>query len=136
MTVRTLLCVLVTLLVIGLALSCRGSGAGQSIVGTWEIVHMSEAPLAVDDLPANKLASGRMEFRGDGTFVGVVSMPGAPRGTNIGGTYSVEGDVIAITNSLNKTTTKSKMRFEKDYLVLEPITRESLSYATYYKRAR
>ena len=136
MKVQTLLCVLIWSLVVSCNLSCRNSGADQSILGTWEIVHMSKSPVPVDNLPASKLASGRMEFKGDGTFEGQVSMPGVPEGTPMSGTYQVEGDVITLNNSQNKSTTKSKVRFEKDYVVLKPLTPGPFSYSMYYKRVK
>jgi hypothetical protein len=134
--VRTLLCIFLTLLIISCSLSRQGSGNDQSIVGAWEVVHMSVDPVSVDNLPASKLAGGRVEFKKDGTLEGVVSMPGVPEGMRISGTYRVDGDVITINNDMNKSTTQSRMRFEKDYLVLEPITREPLTYAMYYRRIK
>ena len=133
---RKLLCVSAVLFVVGCNLSCRSRDAGQSVVGAWEIANMSRTSVPVDDLPSAKLASGRMEFKADGTYAGRMVMPGAPQGVNIAGTYAVEGDVITITNSLTNTSTRSKMRFEKDYLVLEPVTQEPFSYTVYYKRIR
>ncbi len=133
---RTLLSVLILLITISCNLSRRNSGIGESVVGAWTIVHMSKTPIPVDNLPKSKLASGRMEFKEDGTFEGTLSMPGLTQETSLNGNYQVEGNIITIYNSLNKSTTKSKMRFEKNYLVLEPITDEPLSYAMYYRRNR
>jgi hypothetical protein len=134
--VRMRLCIFLTLLIITCSLSCHGSGGDQSIVGAWEVVHMSIDPVSVDNLPSSGLAGGRMEFKEDGTLEGAVSMPGVPQGMRISGTYRVDGDVITINNDTNKSTTQSRMRFEKDYLVLEPITREPLAYAMYYRRIK
>lgn len=133
---RTLLCVLVMLFTMSCNLSRQGSGTVQSVVGEWEIVHMSKTPVALDNLPESKPAIGRMEFKGDGTFEGTISMPGVPPGTNISGTYQIAGDVITINNSLNKSTTRSKLRFEREYMVLEPVTQEPFSFTLYYKRVR
>lgn len=97
---------------------------------------MSSAAVPVDKLPAAKLASGRWEFRADGTFEATVVAPGAPQGRKVAGTYSVEGDTITITNDTTKTPMRSKVRFERDHLVLEPITSEPFSFTMYYKRIK
>jgi hypothetical protein len=133
---RTLLTVLILLITISCNLSRRNSGIGESVVGAWEIIHMSMTPVPVDNLPESKLASGRMEFKEDGTFAGTLSMPGVTQETSVNGHYQVVGNIITIENGLNKSTTQSKMRFEKNYLVLEPITQEPSSYAMYYRRIR
>jgi len=97
---------------------------------------MSTAPVPMDSMPASKLGNGRMEFKDDGTFTGTLSMPGLPQETSIDGTYQVDGDVLTMNNNLNKSTTKSKLRFESDYMALEPITEEPLAYVMYYKRVK
>ena len=131
---RRLLGVSLMFVVVGCQLSCRGGG--QSVIGAWEIANMSRVTVPIDELPAASLAGGRMEFRADGTFAGRVVMPGAPQGVDMAGTYAVEGDVITIRNGLNNSATRSKMRFEKDYLVLEPAAPVPYSYTMYYRRVR
>jgi hypothetical protein len=141
--VRTVVVILVLLLSVSCGVSSRNSelslpnsDIAASIVGSWDVVHMSQSPVPLEDIPQSKLVSGRLEFKRDGTFEGAVTMHSGPEETRLVGTYQVDGDVITIHNSLNNSTTKSKARLVRDYLVLEPVTREALSYIFYYRRIK
>jgi hypothetical protein len=90
-------------------LPARNSDIRTSIVGSWEVVHMSETPVPLNDIPHSRLASGRMDFKADGTFDGNVFMRGRPQGTSLAGTYEIDGDLLTIHNSSNNSTTKSKV---------------------------
>ncbi len=97
---------------------------------------MSQTPIPLDSIPKSGLASGRMEFKLDGTFEGKLSMSGTQQEMNLSGTYQVDKDVVTIHNSLNNSTTKSKVVLWEDYLALEPATPEEFSYTFYYKRIK
>jgi hypothetical protein len=97
---------------------------------------MSQTPIPLDSIPKPGLASGRMEFKPDGTFEGKLSLSGTQQEMNLSGTYQVDKDVVTIHNSLNNSTTKSKVVLWEDYLALEPTTPEEFSYTFYYKRIK
>ena len=132
MKLPALIPVLCALLITGCGISPNRS-EDRSIIGVWEIVQMSKVTMPVDKLPKTRLASGRMEFKPGGVFHGILSAPGSP-GTNMTGTYEIKGDIIKIKNSANDSVTESRVSLEKEYLVLEPMTKEPLSYVMYLKR--
>jgi len=141
--VRTAVFVLILLLLVSCSsstpnseVSPPNSDIGALIVGSWDVVHMSNTPIPLDEIPQSRLASGRLEFRRDGTLEGSVSVRGVPQETRLVGTYQINEDVVTIHNNLNNSTTKSKARLVKDYLVLEPVTGEPLSYIFYYRRIK
>ncbi len=127
---------LLILLVLIVTLSCGGNSTSVpnngSVIGSWKLLGMLKTPIDLDKIKENDLIGGFMNFKDDGTFEGEVNYPKFPDKTiKVSGTYSVENGVITISNPGNNSATKSKIRFEKDFLILTPSSPDG--FTAYYK---
>jgi len=94
---------------------------------------MSQTEFNIDEVTESDLMGGRITFRGDNTFGGEIIYPQSPdKNTKIYGTYSVEDNSLTIKNEANNSTTTSKIKFEKDFMIATP-TKDG-AFISYYKR--
>lgn len=117
--------------------SCGGisepSSPEESIVGSWKLMGMVKTPVEIERITESDLMTGHLTFRPDKTFDGEIVYPKSPdRNTKVSGTYTVENDVLTITNRSNNSTTKSTLKFEKDFMIGMPLNPEG--FIAYYKR--
>lgn len=129
---------LVILIFLTVVLGCQGItkyiSNDYAIVGSWKLVGMSKTPVEVDKVPQDGKIGGTMDFKSDKTYESKITVPGIfDEGIKTSGTYKVEGDILTTTNKENTSTTKSKIRFEKDYLIISS-TDASDTSTMYYKR--
>ena len=92
---------------------------------------MTKEPLPLDKITETDLIGGSMTFKEDKTFEGEVVYPKmAGKNLKVSGTYSVEGETLTINNLVNKSFTKSTLKFERDFMTATPETQERLSPIT------
>ena len=104
-----------------------------SVIGSWQLMGMLKTPFDIDKITETDLMGGTMVFKTDGTFEGEVNYPRSPEhNIAILGTYQVENGILTINNHTNNSTTKSKIKFEKNFMILTPLNPEGL--IAYYRR--
>ena len=126
--------ILILLVVI---LSCGGTvettSPEKTIVGSWKLMGMVKTPVEIERVTESDLMTGQLNFKPDKTFDGEVIYPKSPdKNTKVSGTYSVENGILTISNQANNSTTKSTLKFEKDFMIGTPINPEG--FIAYYKR--
>jgi hypothetical protein len=105
----------------------------KSIVGSWKLMGMTKKPFPIDKITKTDLIGGSLNFKSDKTFDGEVTYPKMPdKNMKISGTYAIEGEILTINNQTNNSTTKSTLKFEKDFLIATPLNSDG--FITYYKR--
>lgn len=118
-------------------LSCGGifnsDTPEKSIVGSWKLMGMTKKPFPIEEVTQTDLMGGRLNFKPDKTFDGDVTYPKMPENNlKVFGTYKIENDIITISNQANNSTTESKIKFEKDFMILTPLNPGG--FIAYYKR--
>lgn len=94
---------------------------------------MTKKPFPVEKVTETDLIGGNLNFKPDKTFEGEVTYPKMPdKNLKISGSYSVENEILTINNQTNNSTTKSTLKFEKDFLVATPLNPDG--FIMYYKR--
>jgi len=105
----------------------------QSIIGSWKLMRTEKKPLEVERVTESERMTGRFTFRPDNTFDGEVTYPKSPEiNTKLSGTYAVEDGILTMFNQTNSSTTKSTLKFEKDFMIAKQLNPEGL--IAYYKR--
>ncbi|HLM61875.1 MAG TPA: lipocalin family protein [Pyrinomonadaceae bacterium] len=105
----------------------------KSIVGSWKLMGMVKTPFPIEEVTESDLMTGQITFKPDKTFDGEVVYPKSPdKNTKVFGTYTVEGDILTVSNQANNSTTKSTLKFEKDFMVGTPLNPEG--FIAYWKR--
>lgn len=105
----------------------------KSIIGSWKLMGMTKKPFDIEKITETDMIGGRMTFKPDNTFDGEVTYTKYPdKNVKAFGTYTIEGEILTITNQGNNSTTKSTFRFEKDFLIAKPLNPEAS--IMYYKR--
>lgn len=129
---------LILIILLVCAVSCGGRSdnnvnADKAIIGTWKLLGMTKEPFPLDKITETDLIGGSMTFKDDKTFEGEVVYPKMPeKNLKVSGTYSVEGEILTVNNQANNSTTKSTLRFERDFMIATPET--SGAFIAYYKR--
>ncbi len=105
----------------------------KSVVGSWKQMGMSKTPVEIERITESELMTGILTFKSDKTFDGEVIYPKSPdKNTKVFGTYSVENGILTISNQANNSTTKSTLKFEKDFMIATPLNSEG--FIGYFKR--
>lgn len=105
----------------------------KSIIGSWKLMGMTKKPFPIDKITETDLMGGSLTFKPDKTFDGEITYPKKPENNlKVFGTYKIENEIITISNQTNSPTTESKMRFEKDFMILTPLNPDG--FIAYYKR--
>ena len=128
---------LLTLIVLILTVSCGGvsnsASNEKSITGSWKLMGMTKTPFPIEKVTETDLIGGSLNFKPDKTFDGEVTYPKIPdKNMKVFGTYTIENDVLTIKNQTNNSTTKSTLKFEKDFMVATPLNTDG--FIAYYKR--
>jgi hypothetical protein len=94
---------------------------------------MVKTLVEIERITESDTMTGHLTFKPDKTFDGEIVYPKSPdRNTKVSDTYSVENGVLTITNRSNNSTTKSTLKFEKDFMIGMPLNPEG--FIAYYKR--
>lgn len=94
---------------------------------------MVKKTFPIEQVTESDLMTGHITFKADKTFDGEVIYPKSPdKNTKVLGTYTVEGDILTISNQGNNSTTKSNLKFEKDFMIGTPQNPEG--FIAYWKR--
>jgi len=128
---------LLILIVLILTVSCGGvsnsASNEKSIIGSWKLMGMTKTPFPIEKVTETDLIGGSLNFKPDKTFDGEVTYPKIPdKNMKVFGTYTIENDVLTIKNQTNNSTSKSTLKFEKDFMVATPLNTDGL--IAYYKR--
>ena len=128
---------LLILIVLILTVSCGGvsnfASNEKSIIGSWKLMGMTKTPFPIEKVTETDLIGGSLNFKPDKTFDGEVTYPKIPdKNMKVFGTYTIENDVLTIKNQTNNSTTKSTLKFEKDFMVATPLNTDG--FIAYYKR--
>lgn len=119
------------------ALSCGSVSESilteKSVVGSWKLMGMSKTPFPIEQVTESDLMRGNITFKSDKTFDGEVIYPKSPdKNTKVFGTYTIGNDVLTVSNQANNSTTKSTLKFEKDFMIGTPLNPEG--FIAYWKR--
>ena len=128
---------LLILILFILTLSCGGISDSvtpeKSIVDSWKLMGMTKKPFPIEEVTESDLMCGSLNFKPDKTFDGEVIYPKTPENNlKVFGTYKIENDIITISNQVNSSVTESKIRFEKNFMILTPLNPDA--FIAYYKR--
>jgi len=128
---------LLILIVLILTVSCGGvsnsASNEKSIIGSWKLMGMTKTPFPIEKVTETDLIGGSLNFKPDKTFDGEVTYPKIPdKNMKVFGTYTIENDVLTIKNQTNNSTTKSTLKFEKDFMVATSLNTDG--FIAYYKR--
>jgi len=128
---------LLILIVLILTVSCNrvsnSASNKKSIIGSWKLMGMTKKPFPIDEVTETSLMGGSLNFKPDKTFDGEVTYPQTPdKNLKVYGSYTIENEFLTISNQINNSTTKSTVRFEKDFMVVTPLNPEA--FIAYYKR--
>lgn len=105
----------------------------KAIIGSWKLMGMTKKPFPIEEVTETDLMGGSLNFKPDKTFDGEVIYPKKPENNlKVFGTYKIENEIITISNQINSSTTESKIRFEKDFMILTPLKPDG--FIAYYKR--
>ena len=125
------------LLVLIITASCNGisnfASNESSIIGSWKLMGMTKTLFSIEKVTETDLMDGSLTFKTDKTFDGEVNYPKTPdKNMKIFGTYMIENDILIINNETNNSTTKSTLKFEKDFMIATPLSPNG--FIAYYKR--
>ncbi|MBA3787033.1 MAG: hypothetical protein H0X15_16100 [Acidobacteria bacterium] len=128
---------LLILIVLILTVSCGGvsnsASNEKSIIGSWKLMGMTKTPFPIEKVTETDLIGGSLNFKPDKTFDGEVTYPKIPdKNMKVFGTYTIENDVLTIKNQTNNSTSKSTLKFEKDFMVATSLNTDG--FIAYYKR--
>ncbi len=94
---------------------------------------MTKTPFPIEKVTETDLIGGSLNFKPDKTFDGEVTYPKIPdKNMKVFGTYTIENDVLTIKNQTNNSTSKSTLKFEKDFMVATSLNTDG--FIAYYKR--
>jgi hypothetical protein len=125
------------LILLIVTMSCGGTSetvsAEKYIVGSWKLMGMVKTPVEIERVTESDLMTGHLTFKPDKTFDGEVIYPKSPdKNTKVFGTYLVENGILTVSNQANNSTTKSTLKFEKDFMIGTPLNPEG--FIAYWKR--
>src|SRR5688572_11322306 len=119
----SLLLLIVIFATIGCDRADNSAPADKAIIGTWKLMGMTKESFPLEKMTESDMIGGHMTFKEDKTFEGEVAYPKMPdKNLKVSGTYSVEGATLTIDNQANNSTTKSTLRFDKDFMIATPET--------------
>lgn len=95
---------------------------------------MTKEPFPIDNVTETDMIGGSMTFKEDRTFEGEVVYPKmTEKNLKVSGTYSVENATLTVNSKANNSTTRSTLKFERDFMIATPETPGA--FIAYYKRA-